>query len=145
MNYPFTDEPAAVDVTELNRTCRNGLIENLGIIYTYVGTARVEATMPVDDRTCQPFGVLHGGASMALAETIAGVGSLCIIGPDYHAVGQQVSANHVAAAERGDTVKGVATLMHRGRSSHLWHVDIFSLSTGRLVSTAQVLYAILQK
>ena len=101
--------------------------------------------MPVDERTCQPFGVLHGGASMALAETIAGVGSLANIADYEHAVGQQVSVNHVSAATMGDTVKAVATLVHRGRSSHVWHVDIISQTTGKLVSTAQVLYFILKK
>lgn len=145
MNYQINDQPLGVDLDELNKRYRDGLVGELGITYTYVGTARVEATMPVNDHTCQPFGVLHGGASLALAETIAGVGSLSIIDPDHHAVGQQVSGNHVSAAMKGDTVKGVATLQHKGRSSHVWHVDIFSATTGKLVSTVQVLYSILQK
>lgn len=145
MHPQITDEPLNVDLEALNRTCRTGLVERLGIQYTYVGTARAEATMPVDERTCQPFGVLHGGASMALAETIAGVGSLANIADDEHAVGQQVSVNHVSAATMGDTVHAVATLVHCGRTSHVWHVDIISQTTGRLVSTAQVLYCILKK
>ena len=145
MHPQITDEPLNVDLEALNRTCRTGLVECLGIQYTYVGSARAEATMPVDERTCQPFGVLHGGASMALAETIAGVGSLANIADYEHAVGQQVSVNHVSAATMGDTVKAVATLVHRGRSSHVWHVDIISQTTGKLVSTAQVLYFILKK
>ena len=136
---------ANVDLDKLNKECRNGLVERLGITYTYVGIDRVEATMPVDDSTCQPFGVLHGGASLALAETIAGVGSLSVIGPGEHAVGQQVSGNHISAVSKGDMVKGVATLVHRGRSSHVWHVDISSQTTGKLVCTAQVLYCILKK
>ena len=145
MNHQIPDEPLPVDLDHLNQTCRTGLVERLGINYTYVGTARAEATMPVDERTCQPFGILHGGASMALAETIAGVGTLSIIGADEHAVGQQLSVNHVGSAAMGDTVKAVATLVHRGRSSHVWHVDILSQTTGKLVSTAQVLYCILKK
>ena len=145
MHPQITDEPLNVDLEALNRTCRTGLVERLGIQYTYVGTARAEATMPVDERTCQPFGVLHGGASMVLAETIAGVGSLANIADVEHAVGQQVSVNHVSAATMGDTVHAVATLVHRGRSSHVWHVDIISQTTGKLVSTAQVLYCILKK
>ena len=145
MDSQIPDEPLNVDLEHLNQTCRTGLVERLGITYTYVGTARAEATMPVDDRTCQPFGILHGGASMALAETIAGVGTLATIAADEHAVGQQLSVNHVASATKGDTVKAVATLVHRGRSSHVWHVDILSQTTGKLVSTAQVLYCILKK
>lgn len=134
-----------ISIKELNEKYRSGLIERLGISYTYVGADRMEATMPVDEHTCQPFGVLHGGASLALAETLAGVGTLCLIGPDQHAVGQQVSGNHVAAAQMGDTVRAVARLLHKGRSSHVWRVEIFSQSTDKLISVAQVLYAILQK
>ncbi|MBP5360397.1 MAG: PaaI family thioesterase [Bacteroidaceae bacterium] len=145
MDTQIPDIPLNVDLENLNQTCRAGLVERLGIHYIYVGTARAEATMPVDERTCQPFGILHGGASMALAETIAGVGSLSNIAADEHAVGQQVSVNHVSAATKGDTVHAVATLVHRGRSSHVWHVDITSQSTGKLVCTAQVLYCILKK
>ena len=131
--------------SEIESLCRGSLVEMLGIKCTLVESDRVEAVMSVNEHTCQPFGVLHGGASLAMAETIAGIGSLAIIGSDEHAVGQQVSGNHVGVAQLGDTVRGVATLQHKGRSSHVWHVDIFSQSTGRLVSTAQVLYAILQK
>lgn len=134
-----------ISIKELNEKYRSGLIERLGISYTNVGADRMEATMPVDEHTCQPFGVLHGGASLALAETLAGVGTLCLIGPDQHAVGQQVSGNHVATAQMGDTVRAVARLLHKGRSSHVWRVEIFSQSTDKLISVAQVLYAILQK
>lgn len=145
MDIQMPDEPLNVSLEFLNQTCRTGLVERLGITYTYVGTARAEAVMPVDERTCQPFGILHGGASVALAETIAGVGTIAIIADDERAVGQQLSVNHVGSAAVGDTVKAVATLVHRGRSSHVWHVDITSQTTGKLVSTAQVLYCILKK
>ena len=144
MNPQYPDFSAISNPREVQSLCRGSLLELLGIQCTLITPDRVEAVMPVNEHTCQPFGVLHGGASLAMAETIAGIGSLAIIGPAEHAVGQQVSGNHVGVAQLGDTVRGIATLQHKGRSSHVWHVDIFSQSTGRLVSTAQVLYAILK-
>ncbi len=145
MPKQITDEQLDVDLAEINRTSQDSMVANLGIEYTYAGTARVEGLMPVDERTCQPFGILHGGASLAFAETLAGLGTLAQIAPDERAVGQQVSGHHVSSATKGDTVKGVATLMHRGRTSHVWNVDIFSVNEGKLVSTVRVLYCVLKK
>ncbi len=73
---------------------------NLGIQYTYASEDRVEATMPVDERTRQPFGILHGGATLALAETVAGLGSMILCQPDEIVVGMQVSGNHMSSATR---------------------------------------------
>ncbi len=143
MSKQIIDTPLQIDLEALNNTSRNSMVANLGIRYTYVGTARVEGTMPVDERTCQPFGFLHGGASLAFAETISGVGTMAIIGPGKRAVGQQVSGNHVSSAPVGDTVKGVATLIHQGRSSHVWNVDILSQTDGRLISSVRVLYCVI--
>ena len=77
----------------------------------------------VDHRTRQPFGILHGGATLALAETVAGLGSMVICNPDEFVVGMQVSGNHISSAHEGDTVRAVATIVHKGRSSHVWNVD----------------------
>ena len=145
MSKQIVDEPLDIDLDKLNMTSAGSMVANLGIKYTYVGTARVEAVMPVDERTCQPVGLLHGGASLAFAETLAGVGTMVNISDGERAVGQQVSGHHVASALKGDTVRGVATLMHCGRTSHVWNVDIFSESDGKLVSTARVLYCVLKK
>ena len=82
MSKQIIDEPIQVDLEELNKTSEGSMVANLGIRYTYVGTARVEGTMPVDERTCQPFGYLHGGASLAFAETISGLGTMAIIEKD---------------------------------------------------------------
>lgn len=78
---------------------------NLGIQYTYASEDRVEATMPVDERTRQPFGILHGGATLALAETVAGLGSMILAKPDEMVVGMQVSGSHMSSAHEGDTVR----------------------------------------
>ena len=71
--------------------------------------------MPVDERTRQPFGILHGGATLALAETVAGLGSMILAKPDEMVVGMQVSGSHMSSAHEGDTVRAVGTIIHKGR------------------------------
>ena len=117
---------AEVPLDLLNERARHALMGNLGIQYTYASDERVEATMPVDYRTRQPFGILHGGATLALAETVAGLGSMIICEPDEIVVGMQVSGNHISSAHEGDTVRAVGTILHKGRSSHIWNVDVFT-------------------
>lgn len=120
---------AEVPLDLLNERARHALMGNLGIQYTYASDERVEATMPVDYRTRQPFGILHGGATLALAETVAGLGSMIICEPDEIVVGMQVSGNHISSAHEGDTVRAVGTILHKGRSSHIWNVDVFNVSS----------------
>ena len=133
---------AEVPLDLLNERARHALMGNLGIQYTYASDERVEATMPVDYRTRQPFGILHGGATLALAETVAGLGSMIICEPDEIVVGMQVSGNHISSAHEGDTVRAVATIVHKGRSSHVWNVDVFT-STNKLVSSIRVVLSLI--
>ncbi len=132
------------NLDELNQRNHHTLMDALGIQYTHVSEERVEATMPVDERTRQPLGLLHGGATLALAETVAGFGSSQICGTDEFAVGIQVSGNHISSAYEGDTVRAVGTLVHKGRSSHVWNVDVFT-SVGKLVSSVRVTNSVLKK
>ena len=134
----------AIPLDKLNESGRHALMGNLGIQYTYAAKGRVEATMPVDERTRQPFGILHGGASLALAETVAGLGSMILCQPDEMMVGMQVSGNHVSSAHEGDTVRAVATVIHQGRSSHVWDVNIYT-STDKLVSSVRVVNSVMKK
>lgn len=136
--------PADIPLDELNAGNRHALMGNLGIQYTYASETRIEATMPVDKRTRQPFGILHGGATLALAETVAGLGSMIICEPDEIVVGMQVSGNHMSSAHEGDTVRAVGTIIHKGRSSHVWNVDVFT-STNKLVSSIRVVNSVLKK
>ncbi|MDR1356364.1 MAG: Cof-type HAD-IIB family hydrolase [Tannerellaceae bacterium] len=136
--------PADVPLEEMNIRARHALMGNLGIQYTYASEDRVEATMPVDERTRQPFGILHGGATLALAETVAGLGSMILCRPDEIIVGMQISGNHVSSAREGDTVRAVGTIIHKGRSSHVWNVDVFT-STDKLVSSVRVVNSVLKK
>ena len=135
---------AEVPLDLLNERARHALMGNLGIQYTYASDERVEATMPVDYRTRQPFGILHGGATLALVETVAGLGSMIICESDEIVVGMQVSGNHISSAHEGDTVRAVGTILHKGRSSHIWNVDVFT-STNKLVSSIRVVNSVIKK
>jgi len=136
--------PSNVPLDQLNAQTRHSLMGNLGIQYTYASEDRVEATMPVDERTRQPFGILHGGATLALAETVAGLGSMILCQPDEIVVGMQVSGNHISSAHEGDTVLAVGTIVHKGHSSHVWNVDVFT-STNKLVSSVRVVNSVMKK
>lgn len=135
---------AEISLEALNARSHNALMGNLGIQYTYASEDRIEATMPVDYRTRQPFGILHGGATLALAETVAGLGSMITCQPDEIIVGMQISGNHISSAHEGDTVRAIATIVHKGRSSHVWNVDVFT-STNKLVSSVRVVNSVLKK
>lgn len=136
--------PTEISLDQLNQRGKHALMGNLGIQYTYASEDRVEATMPVDERTRQPFGILHGGATLALAETVAGLGSMILCKADEQVVGMQVSGNYVSSAHEGDTVRAVGTIVHKGRSSHVWNIDVFT-STNKLVSTIRVVNSVMKK
>lgn len=95
-----------------------------------------KARMKVDERNRQPFGFLSGGASLALAENVAGVGSSALC-PGFACVGIEVSGSHVRAVSEGDTVTAYARLQHKGKTLHVWNVDIQN-SAGELISTVRV-------
>ncbi len=90
------------------------------------------------------LGILHGGATLALAENVAGLGSMIICEPDEIVVGMQVSGNHISSAHEGDSVRAVGTILHKGRSSHIWNVDVFT-STNKLVSSVRVVNSVIKK
>lgn len=101
-----------------------GLAQKLGIEIVELSPSRVVGTMPVDERTRQPYGLLHGGASVALAETLASLGAIMNIDQqEFGAVGLEINANHIRA-KRDGTVRGTATPSHIGRSTHVWMVQI---------------------
>ncbi len=118
--------------------------EHLGIRFTEMKEGYVKAIMPVDKRTCQPFGILNGGASLALAEIVAGHGSIPLCAESQMPCGIQVSANHVSMVPYGSWVEATGTLIHRGRTTHIWNIDITS-PEGKLVSTARITNQIVKK
>lgn len=113
------------------------MIEHLGIVLMAPEGETVRAEMPVDHRTCQPFGMLSGGAVLALAEMLAGYGSVQLCGEGQQPCGLQVSANHVSSVKTGGKVLATGKLIHKGRSTHVWNVDV-TTPEGRLVSTVRV-------
>ncbi len=129
---------------QLNTLNTGTLMESLGIEYTEIGQGYVTATMPVDHRTKQPAGILHGGASIALAETIAGLGSWLLVDPSVSEVrGAQLNANHVRACNSRRVV-AKATVVHKGNNTHVWNVDVFD-EANQLVSTVRVTNFIVTK
>jgi 1,4-dihydroxy-2-naphthoyl-CoA hydrolase len=131
-------------VEELNSSATGTLIEHLGIRFTEVGDDYVRATMPVDARTQQPFGLLHGGASVALAETLGSTGAtMCVDTRECLCVGQEINANHVRAARTG-LVTGTARPMHVGGRTQVWTIDIRN-EAGNLVCTSRLTIAIIRR
>lgn len=116
----------------------------MGMAYEELDTERVVATIPVDPRTRQPFGLLHGGASVALAESLASVGAwLNVDETKFDVVGIEINANHVRGVRDG-IVRGVAEPLHRGRSTHVWEIRI-STEDGALVCVSRCTLAVVSK
>ncbi len=130
-------------IDQCNELCKGTLMEHLGMKITVVEEGRVEATMPIDQRTVQPVGILHGGATIALAESVAGIGSYYLCSPEEHAVGMQLSVNHIYSPRKGE-VKAVALILHQGKKSHIWQVEVFA-ADNKLVSVITVTNMIIKK
>jgi len=131
-----------VDLDELNALTRNTLAEHLGIRFTEFGPDFLRATMPVDARTQQPFGLLHGGASVVLAETIGSVaGHWALKKGGKNIVGLEVNANHVRSVRSG-LVTGTARPVHIGSASHVWDIRIDD-DEGKLACISRLTLAVL--
>ena len=113
-----------INLEKLNQFSTNTMNELLGIRITELGENYIKATMPVDKRTHQAYGILHGGASAALAETLGSIGSVIIVDPEqYICVGVEINANHIRSVRDG-FVTGTAVPLHVGASSHVWEIKI---------------------
>lgn len=140
MSIWFNGVPLAL-LNEKGATCANG---NLGIELTEAGDDFLKGRMPVDQRTRQPAGVLHGGASVLFAETLASWAAAHVVDPNkHHCVGQEINANHIRAVA-GGWVQGIAKPVHLGRTSHVWEVRITN-EEGKLVCISRVTMAVLNK
>ena len=123
---------------------RNTMVEHLGIEFTEIGDDFIRGTMPVDGRTRQPYGVLHGGASVALAETLGSTGAtMCVDPAEYQCVGQEINANHVRPARTG-FVTGTARPVHLGGRTQVWVIDIVN-EAGKLVCTSRLTVAVIHR
>ena len=122
----------------------NTMVEHLGIKITELGEDYIVGTMPVDNRTKQPFGILHGGASVALAETLASYGGYLTIDPEKnYVVGVEINANHLKMAKEGN-VTGKCTPIKRGRSTQVWQTEIKN-DNGELVCISRITLMVLEK
>jgi 1,4-dihydroxy-2-naphthoyl-CoA hydrolase len=131
-------------VEELNSGHAGTMIEHLGIEFTEISDDFIRGTMPVDGRTRQLYGLLHGGASVALAETLGSMGAtLCVDTAEYQCVGQEINANHVRPARTG-LVIGTARPVHLGGRSQVWTIDIVD-EFRRLVCTSRLTVAVVRR
>jgi 1,4-dihydroxy-2-naphthoyl-CoA hydrolase len=131
-------------VADLNGNAAGTLIANLGILFTEIGDDFVRGTMPVDARTVQPYALLHGGASVALAETLGSTGAaMCVDAAEYQVVGQEINANHVRAARSG-LVTGTARAVHLGGRTHVWSIEILN-DAHKLVCISRITMAVIKR
>ena len=133
-----------IRIEDLNKMSNGTMVEHLGIEFTEVSKDSISATMPVDNRTVQPYGILHGGASVALAETLGSVAAHASIDfSKYQSVGLEINANHIRSVKSGK-VTGTASPVHIGRSTHVWSIEIKN-EEGQLVCTSRITMAIIEK
>ncbi len=134
----------AVTLDTLNAMGRNTMLEHLGIEITRLGDMTIEAKMPVDHRTHQPYGLLHGGASVALAETLGSVAAQCTLTDNNkYCVGLEINANHIKSVKSG-YVYGVAKPIHLGNRTQVWEIRI-SNEQQELVCVSRITMAIVDK
>jgi len=131
----------AITLEQLNALSKDTALESLGIAFTEIGTDYVRASMPVDARTHQPYGLLHGGASVLLAETLGSMaGGLCVA-EGQAVVGMEINANHVRGVRSG-LVTGTARALHVGRNTHVWEIRIED-ERGHLVCVSRITLAVI--
>ena len=130
-----------VTLEEVNALRRNTLLEHLDIRFVEIGENELRATMPVDRRTVQPMGLLHGGASAALAESLGSVAAtLCVNTDKHYCVGLEINANHIRPVRQG-TVTGVARPIHIGKTTQVWEIKIYD-RRDKLVCISRITLAV---
>lgn len=133
-----------IDIQHFEGMGQNTLGTHLGMRFSEIGPDYLKATMPVDDRTKQPYGLLHGGASVALAETLGSVAAYLTVDPDkFICVGQEINANHLRSVRSG-LVTGTTRPLHRGSSSQVWEIKIHD-ERDHLVCISRITVAVLPK
>lgn len=134
-------KPYTLETLEGLRNANMG--QHIGFEFTEVGADFLAGRLPVDHRTTQPFGILHGGASCVLSETLGSVAAWMTIDPElYRAVGLEINCNHIRAVTQGSVI-GVCTPLHLGRRTQVWQTDITEESTGKRVAISRLTVAII--
>tara|TARA_B100001057_G_C22121202_1_gene670848 strand:- start:99 stop:527 length:429 start_codon:yes stop_codon:yes gene_type:complete len=136
--------PKNITPKKLNEISKNTMLTHLGILFTEIGSNYIVAKMPVNSTTSQPMGILHGGASVTLAESIGSIGShLMIDSSKESAVGIEINANHVGSAYSGNVI-GKGTIIHRGKTTHIWNIELKD-ENDKLISVSRLTVMILKK
>jgi uncharacterized protein (TIGR00369 family) len=131
-----------VSVETITKNHAGTAVERLGIEFLEVGNDFISGRVPVDHRTVQPFGILHGGVSVVLAETLGSVAAVSCLPPGQRAVGLDINANHLRAATSG-WVTGTARPVHVGRTTHVWQIELRN-DAGELTCVSRLTMAVLQ-
>lgn len=132
----------AVTLEALNQRGRHTMVEHLGIEFTEITENSLAATMPVDNRTKQPLGLLHGGANVVLAETLASTAANAVVDLEkFYCVGLEINANHIRSVKEG-FVRAVTHPIHLGRTTQVWEIQVFS-ELGKLTCTARMTAAVI--
>ncbi|GAF12590.1 ComA operon protein 2 [Bacillus sp. JCM 19046] len=140
MSERFTEQ----QVEELKRHTKDTLIEHLGITYEELSLDKVVMSMPVGPKTHQPYGVLHGGASVVLAETAASIATAININPETHVCfGMEINANHIRSKKDG-IVTATATPFHKGRTTMVWHIELID-EQNKTICISRCTVAVMEK
>ncbi len=133
-----------ITIESLNKLSANTMVSHLGIEFTQIGDDFIEAKMPVDTRTQQPLGLLHGGASVTLAETLGSVAATCCLDREtQYCVGLEINANHVKSAKHG-FVLGTTKPIHIGKKTHVWEIRIVN-EQNELICISRITMAVIDK
>ena len=130
-----------ISLEACNQTSENTAVTHLGIEFTEIGDDFLRGRVPVDERTRQPFGLLHGGVSVVLAETLGSIGAFYASPEGHRGVGLDINANHLRAATSG-WVTGTARPVHLGRSTQVWQIDMVN-DEGQLTCVSRITMAVL--
>jgi len=131
------------DLNDYRGIAKENVNKHLGITFTEIGDDYLKATMPVNERTVQPFGILHGGVSCVLAESLGSVaGWMCIDPETRRAVGIEINANHLRPVSKG-TITGICKPIQTGRTIHVWQIDMYN-DEGKMNCTSRLTLAITQ-
>ena len=131
-----------IDLKALNAGSANTAVSHLGIEFTEYGDDFICARIHVDERTCQPYGILHGGVSVVLAETLGSTAAALSIPEGHRCVGLSVTANHIRAGRKGSWITATARPAHRGRTTHVWNIELHN-DEGKLTCNCSLTMSIL--
>lgn len=136
---------SGIDLAQMRKAAEGTMATALGMEFTEIGADYLCAKMPVNENTIQPMGLLHGGASVALAETLGSFGSFLLIDREKQAsVGLEINANHIRSAKKGTWVFGRASALHLGRRTHVWEIRITD-EDDRLVCVSRLTVAVIDR